>query len=315
MDDILKVAKNYLKEKHIELLPASENNILDSLHFLFDENWEEGGQYPYEIITYLLDCYYVLPERPDLASLFCWQAINHSYYNELLGDLTRRCSDTDGVKKVCEDILSNETKYDPILQQFIVKLPIKVFHYVASYMLKGYIIDKANIDRRYRASSYDTIKRYIPVIGDIIEKSYGEALRNISNPSIMNDKISLNIINGDKSRQIIHSFSLKLKELLIRKETEITFYGEETREEFQFTDQDKIYFILFGILYVSRCNNFHGNVAARMNSINADKETFKMYTDIFLLEYIILAMHMNYLGQLSDEVLEKIKKNSDLMLL
>lgn len=315
MDDILKVAKNYLKEKHIELLPASENNILDSLHFLFDENWEEGGQYPYEIITYLLDCYYVLPERPDLASLFCWQAINHSYYNELLGDLTRRCSDTDGVKKVCEDILSNETKYDPILQQFIVKLPIKVFHYVASYMLKGYIIDKANIDRRYRASSYDTIKRYIPVIGDIIEKSYGEALRNISNPSIMNDKISLNIINGDKSRQIIHSFSLKLKELLIRKETEITFYGEETREEFQFTDQDKIYFILFGILYASRCNNFHGNVAARMNSINADKETFKMYTDIFLLEYIILAMHMNYLGQLSDEVLEKIKKNSDLMLL
>lgn len=171
MDDILKIAKNYSKEKHIELLPASENNILDSLLFLFDENWEEeGAEYPYEIITYLLDCYYVLPERPDLASLFCWQAINHSYYNELLGDLSRRCSDTDGVKKVCEDILSNKAKYDPILQQFIVKLPIKVFHYVASYMLKGYIMDRANIDRRYRASSYDTIKRYIPVIRDIIEK-------------------------------------------------------------------------------------------------------------------------------------------------
>ena len=104
---------------------------------------------------------------------------------------------------------------------------------------------------------------------------------NISNPSIMNNKISLNIIDGAKSRQIIHSFALKLKELLIRKETEITFYEAETREAFQFTDQDKIYFILFGILYASRCNNFHGNVAARMNSINADKETFKMYTDNF----------------------------------
>lgn len=33
MDDILKIAKNYSKEKHIELLPASENNILDSLLF------------------------------------------------------------------------------------------------------------------------------------------------------------------------------------------------------------------------------------------------------------------------------------------
>lgn len=39
-------------------------------------------------------------------------------------------------------------------------------------------------------------------------------------------------------------------------------------------------FVLFGVLYASRCNNFHGNVAARMNSINANKDTFKMYTDI-----------------------------------
>lgn len=68
MDDILQVAKNYSREKHIELLPTSRGNILDSLEFLFDEVWEEEGvEYPYEIITYLLDCYYVLPERPDLA--------------------------------------------------------------------------------------------------------------------------------------------------------------------------------------------------------------------------------------------------------
>lgn len=78
--------------------------------------------------------------------------------------------------------------------------------------------------------------------------------------------------------------------------------------------QDRIYFILFGILYASRCNNFHGNVAARMNSINADRETFKMYTDIFLVEYIILAIHMNCRGQLSDQVLERMKSNSEIML-
>ena len=50
----------------------------------------------------------------------------------------------------------------------------------------------------------------------------------------MNNKISLNIIDGAKSRRIIHSFALKLKELLIRKETEITFYVEETRESFYY---------------------------------------------------------------------------------
>lgn len=68
------------------------------------------------------------------------------------------------------------------------------------------------------------------------------------------------------------------------------------------------------IEYASRCNNFHGNVAARMNSINANKDTFKMYTDMFLTEYIILAIHLNSQGALSDVVLNKVKKNANLMI-
>ena len=59
-------------------------------------------------------------------------------------------------------------------------------------------------------------------------------------------------------------------------------------------------------LDASRCNNSHGNVAARMNSINANKDTFKMYTDMFLTEYIILAIHLNSQGVLSDVVLNKV---------
>ena len=57
----------------------------------------------------------------------------------------------------------------------------------------------------------------------------------------------------------------------------------------------------------------YGNVAARMNSINANKDTFKMYTDMFLTEYIILAIHLNSQGALSDVVLNKVKKNANLM--
>ncbi|MGM9927805.1 MAG: hypothetical protein ACI4E3_02655 [Candidatus Fimousia sp.] len=318
MNDILRLTKNYSKGKHIELLPLKKNNILNSLVFLYDEKWEgQGDKYPYEILTYLLDCYYVLPERPDLASLFCWQAINHSYYNELLGDLSRRCSDTSGIKKLCENLLNSKNKYSPMLQLYLNRLPIKVFHYVASYMLKGYVIDKADIDRRYRASSFDSVKKNIPVIEEILEQSYGEAFYQITSPIIVNNSAKLNIEsrNQNKSRQIIHSFALKLKELLLRRETYITFYNHpNTIKRFTFTDQDGIYFVLFGILYASRCNNFHGNVAARMNSVNADRETFKMYMDVFLTEYMILAMHMNSQGSLSDEVLDRIKYNANLML-
>ena len=85
MDDILKLAKDYSKERHLDLLPRCNNNILDKLDYIYDENWEnQGVPYPYEILTYLFDSYYVLPERPDLAALFCWQAINHSYYVQQL---------------------------------------------------------------------------------------------------------------------------------------------------------------------------------------------------------------------------------------
>ena len=47
--------------------------------------------------------------------------------------------------------------------------------------------------------------------------------------------------------------------------------------------------------------------------INANKDTFKMYTDMFLTEYIILAIHLNSQGALSDMVLNKVKENANLM--
>ena len=47
--------------------------------------------------------------------------------------------------------------------------------------------------------------------------------------------------------------------------------------------------------------------------IDANKDTFKMYTDMFLTEYIILAIHLNSQGALSDMVLNKVKENANLM--
>ena len=91
------------------------------------------------------------------------------------------------------------------------------------------------------------------------------------------------------------------------------YYSQRTKKKYKFTDEERLSFVLFGILYASRCNNFHGNVAARMNSINANKDTFKMYTDMFLTEYIILAIHLNSQGALPDMVLNKVKENANLM--
>lgn len=115
---------------------------------------------------------------------------------------------------------------------------------------------------------------------------------------------------GQKNEQgIINICSGKPEKLADRVERFI----KENDYRIKLQYEERLSFVLFGILYASRCNNFHGNVAARMNSINANKDTFKMYTDMFLTEYIILAIHLNSQGALPDMVLNKVKENANLM--
>lgn len=290
MDDILRLAKNYLKECHLNLLPCGDNNILENIHFLYDENWEnQGTSYPYEILTYLFDSYYVLPQRPDLAALFCQQAINHSYYVQQLSDNSVGfCLDTKGVEFVRGAILANwNNKYKAILEPFLERLPDKTFHYVASYMLKGYAMEKNEIAEKYRASSYKSLKGKISPLSEILDNAYGKSYCQISNPTLIGNTVDLGIsdANKGKSRAITHSFGIKLRALMLGEEAEITFCDAQgTKKKYKFTEQERFSFVLFGILYASRCNKFHGNVAARMISINANRDTFRMYTDMFLTE-------------------------------
>jgi hypothetical protein len=195
-------------------------------------------------------------------------------------------------------------------------MPDKTFHYVASYMLKGYAMEKKGIAEKYRATSYKSLKRKISSLSDILDNAYGKSYCQISNPTLIGNVVNLGIDNANKrkSRDVTHSFGMKLRALMLGKEVEITFCDvQRTKKKYKFTDEERLSFVLFGILYASRCNNSHGNVAARMNSINANKDTFKMYTDMFLTEYIILAIHLNSQGALSDVVLNKVKKNANLM--
>lgn len=55
MNKILQLSREYRKLNHVELLPHTNNEILEKLFFLYDEKWEEQSQYPYEILTYLFD--------------------------------------------------------------------------------------------------------------------------------------------------------------------------------------------------------------------------------------------------------------------
>lgn len=257
MDDILRLAKNYSKQCHLNLLPCGDNNILENLNFLYDENWEnQGASYPYEILTYLFDSYYVLPQRPDLAALFCWQAINYSYYVQQLSDNSVGfCLDTRGVEFVRGAILANwNNKYKAVLEPFLERLPDKTFHYVASYMLKGYAMEKNGIAEKYRASSYKSLKSKISLLSEILDNAYGKSYCQISNPTLIGNAVDLGIANANKgkSRAITHSFGIKLRALMLGEEVEITFCDAQgMKKKYKFTDEERLSFVLFGILYAS----------------------------------------------------------------
>ena len=108
-----------------------------------------------------------------MAALFCWQAINHSYYVQQLSDNSVGfCLDTKGVEFVRGAILANwNNKYKAILEPFLERLPDKTFHYVASYMLKGYAMEKNGIAEKYRASSYKSLKGKISLLSEILSSS------------------------------------------------------------------------------------------------------------------------------------------------
>lgn len=76
---------------------------------------------------------------------------------------TLKNGDTRGVELVRDAIVIGWNKYEPILTLYLEKMPMKAFHYVATYLLKGYAIAQRGIAEKYAASSYKTLMQTILV--------------------------------------------------------------------------------------------------------------------------------------------------------
>ena len=106
------------------------------------------------------------------------------------------CQDTRGIELVRDAILVDwNNKYKAILEPFLKRMPDKTFHYVASYMLKGYAMEKNGIAEKYGATSYKSLKRKIPSQLDILDNAYGKSYCQISNPTLVNNEVDLGITN------------------------------------------------------------------------------------------------------------------------
>ncbi|PWJ35877.1 hypothetical protein [Fibrobacter succinogenes] len=315
-NELLSLAKKYSRKSHTLLLPRDIKFNLKKFEYIYDSSWESTSCVPYEVLTYLLDCYYHLPERPDLASLFCWQAVNNSYNEILISSGAAALHDSDGIKKLIRVITGNNTKYYIPLHSYIDRLDDKVFRYMASYLLKGYVCSSLPSNQKCIIPSvYKSITSNVSIIHKIIDDSYGKAYASIVSPAVVDAHLKLNIcsVNSLKSRNIVGSFAKELKKLFLLHRITLQKHGSNVNISYQITDNEELYLLMFGIIYASRCNNFHGNVPSRLNTLNSNVESYRAYMGIFFTCYEVLAISLNFQNKLSDSDLLRINDNYKLL--
>jgi len=289
---------------------------LESLQPIFSERWNENNL-PYVAKSHVIDAYYSLPERPDIAFTSLWKAINNSYNNYYLKQVygnqsCKKLSDTKSLEKILEHIgndankrIDDDCTIESLVNLYIDKVPDKTYRFVASYILKGMVIMDTNsnhgISEIYASSSYKTFKNKFSDIHNIIEQTYGNKYRQICNCLVNQDRTTVNFNipnpNKEESRKLIHSLAKSLKSMLSGDGAQLQNGNYSGKIEL-LSFREKLNFLIFIVLYSVRNNNTHGNVASRMNSAYTNKESFKAAEYIFLLGHMFLSLIMYRNGDL-----------------
>ncbi|MFA8437274.1 MAG: hypothetical protein ACEPOZ_22430 [Marinifilaceae bacterium] len=333
----VKLLSKYSREKHLKSFLANFSKIDFKINPIINTNWNdpiwmENNQMPYIALTHLIDSYYCLPERPDMAFTYIWKAINNSYVKfakntkitKILHnaanniDLSNReyrelntLTDSEGIIIFKEsifnhrnDIIKDGISIMNLLKNYISLIPLKTLRFISNIILKGYVVDNQQFPTLTNNSSYFTIKKNYLDLYDAIVNTYGISYKNISNPVLNGIKIKIGIVDTDenKSRAIIHSLSLKIKELLTNQETVFSNSDSTINITINLSDEELIDFMLRVVLYTIRNNSVHGNVVERLNSDYANKDSLKASIYVYFLAhyFLSLGLYINNEINLSD---------------
>ncbi|PHD44851.1 hypothetical protein COF67_25375 [Bacillus toyonensis] len=344
MENKLDLLKDYSRDKHITHL-NTKNAVgvlltTSKLKRIYSKSWENEhwlleNKVPYESLTYLLDAYYCLPRRPDMGFAFLWMSINSTYKKALLRNPIEKYPTDDNciaemlteLEKKLQDKVQYRGKDYTILQiieMHVEKMPLKVYRFIANYILKGIVIDSLSFPSKYQFSSYKTLKKHFKDIHAKIANTYADGFKNICNPVISNDllEVDLQIDENDdkkkeKSRTIPTSLSKKLRELVKSRSSKIYSekFSEQDKEKQEpletltlDNDFDYLNFIFRIVIYSIRNNSFHGSIASRLNSDNAGGSSVNASNYVFILGHLFLTLFMYCIGELE---LDDLKINLD----
>jgi len=307
----LKLLKQYDRNKHIGIFTDKNTNYIN-LRYINSDKWIKDDSVPYIIKTHLLDSYYCLPERPDMAFTLLWKCINNSYTELFIKKnptSEKRLTDSKSIDILVDVIIKNfnvfiseEITIKMMIEKFVENVPIKLTSFIANFVLKNYVLEKKYFDRnrntigianKYISSSYTTFKSKFKDIYQAIINTYGESYYKITKPEIKEGNVYLNINDKNKSRNIIKSLSNKFYELLVKKEILLKDDKEEKSYLIKIKDdKEYINFIIRNFLYAIRNNIIHGKIASRLNSRT------KNYIYLLRCMFLTIALYeLNYINK------------------
>ncbi|MCK8665150.1 hypothetical protein M1M11_09675 [Pseudomonas azerbaijanoccidens] len=348
LTQLYELVTNYSLSKHLEKQLNVDHNSFkwfEKFKLLDSKTWKTAPEkIPYIAATTLIDSYSCLPKRPDMAFTYLWTAVN-SCYNDLFlktNTTSAKLTDTGSISNSINIISTHlQTKIpntqsaasqtiDETIVDFAKRIPDKTLHFVATYLLKGIAIESHNktcssnsaqkIRDIHISSTYSSFKKRFGAIHNYVEWMFGQkysAICSISEASGKTD-VDFGISTKDKikSRDIIHALGKELQKIIIERPnlSQYNDKGIKTSDAQSIgTEAQRLELLVFGILYASRNNNAHGNVASRINSIYANAESIKSATWVYLFSYFYLSLLLYCLNSILIDDLEIHTSNLTLL--
>ncbi|KRG51574.1 hypothetical protein [Stenotrophomonas beteli] len=342
LEILAEMVTGYSSARHEkQMLPIGHPRFAWHARFrrLSPSSWAIPEDIPYVAATSLLDAYWQLPRRPDLAFNSLWSATNSSYNDLFLASpqnaasakLTDKMSIDFSLKEIAARLNLMVPTSSPamapaqgisirdLIKMYLKNAHDRNFHFVAQYILRGIAVEEHNANKVppkaairdiLVPASYLSFKKEFGSIHAKIKASLGGKYATLCTitESACGTEINFGIQDSKKARGIVHQASLLLRQEALN--PSMTNGGVAGTFS---SDQHWLSFVVRPLLYASRNNAAHGNVASRLNSLSASANSVTAATWTFLFCYLYFSLILLCQAKITLADLEPLYENADLV--
>jgi hypothetical protein len=298
---------------------------------IISKNWKNEDSPPDYYLTFIIESYYRIPYRPDLAFTYLWSSFNGAYYR-----LKHRTHDNDtfpkdgkSIEHFIKLVSDNESKI--VNKMSILQIEHEYFKnikkteckYIAKALLSGLLIeDSPSIPNKYNNAIYSKIKTKFKHLTELVKLNYLPKYKRYYEP-VIDSKLSVaeirlkNIRNESDGANMVFSVATKIERLLkghtIDFNKAISVSTNRTLKTLSINHKERRIFFLLIMIYSHRNRFIHGKKTPRLDRPSSAKYKFSIY--LYYLTHHYLSISLYLLGEicLSDlevniENLEKMKE-------